>query len=123
MMVSERKSIDWKFDPWIDYRIDPMPIGDVSGNVPQHILESFSMETLKRMSILFTNPKVQKDFLEWKMRKNRKMKKKLKNEDDMKKVELFSILSSNLYEALIYMKEMKPRFTFKLLTEDFYYAR
>lgn len=47
------------------------------------------------------------------------MKKKLKNEDDMKKVELFSILSSNLYEALIYMKEMKPRFTFKLLTEDF----
>lgn len=122
-MVSERKSIDWKFDSWIDYRIDPMPIGDVSGNVPQHILESFSMETLKRMSILFTNPKVQKDFLEWKMRKNRKMKKKLKNEDDMKKVELFSILSSNLYEALIYMKEMKPRFTFKLLTEDFYYAR
>ena len=123
MMVSERKSIDWKFDPWIDYRIDTMPIGDVSGNVPQHILESFSMETLKRMSILFTNPKVQKDFLEWKMRKNRKMKKKLKNEDDMKKVELFSILSSNLYEALIYMKEMKPRFTFELLTEDFYYAR
>ena len=121
--MSERKSIDWKFDPWIEYRIDPMPIGDVSGNVPQHILESFSMETLKRMSILFTNPKVQKDFLEWKMRKNRKMKKKLKNEDDMKKVELFSILSSNLYEALIYMKEMKPRFTFKLLTEDFYYAR
>lgn len=57
---------------------DPKPIGDISGNVPDEILESISVDVLRHISVSFMDPKVQKDFLEWKMRKNKAIKKKNK---------------------------------------------
>lgn len=122
-MVGEKEKSGWRFDQKVEFKIDPMPIGDVSGNVPDYILESFSVETLKRLSVLFTDPRIQKDFLEWKVRKNKKIKKAWRDSERMERVEIFSILTSNLYEALLYMKETKPRFTFQLLTERLYHAR
>lgn len=57
---------------------DSKPIGDISGNVPDEILESISVDVLRHISVSFMDPKVQKDFLEWKMRKNKAIKKKNK---------------------------------------------
>ena len=99
---------------------DPKPIGDISGNVPDDILESISADVLRHISVSFMDPKVQKDFLEWKMRKNRAIKKKdkkLEKNQAIFSIEYFCLLTNTLYEALLYLKDKRLLQPFFIFTE------
>lgn len=99
---------------------DPKPIGDISGNVPDDILESISVDVLRHISVSFMDPKVQKAFLEWKMRKNKAIRKKNKKIEKSQKspsVEYFCLFTNTLYESLLYLKDRRILQPFFIFTE------